>query len=81
MHWKNGGTIMIYLKRIVYLFLVPIIYLISLILTLLCLALMQIWIIVSFIIKGKCVDLLYLLETHGVDVETVIDKLEEKLLK
>lgn len=71
---------MIYLKRIVYLLLVPIIYLISLILTLLCLALLPIGIIVSFIIKGKCVDLLDLLKTH-VDVETVIDKLEEKLLK
>lgn len=72
---------MIYLKRIVYLILVPIIYLISLFVTLLCLALIPIGIIVSFIIKGKCVDLLDLLETHGVDVETVIDKLEEKLLK
>jgi hypothetical protein len=71
---------MIYLKRIVYLLLVPIIYLISLFVTLLCLALMPIGIIVSFIIKGKCVDLLDLLKTH-VDVETVIDKLEEKLLK
>ena len=37
--------------------------------------------IVSFIIKGKCIDLLDLLEKHGVDSETVIDKLEEKLLK
>lgn len=71
---------MIYLKRIVYLLLVPIIYLISLFVTLLCLALLPIGIIVSFIIKGKCVDLLDLLKTH-VDVETVIDKLEEKLLK
>ena len=72
---------MIYLKRIVYLLLVQIIYLISLILTLLCLAFLPIGIIVSFIITGKCVDLLDLLETHGVDVESVIDKLEEKLLK
>ena len=72
---------MIYLKRIVYLLLVPIIYLISLFVTLLCLALLPIGIIVSFIIKGKCVDLLDLLKTYGVDVETVIDKLEEKLLK
>ena len=71
---------MIYLKRIVYLLLVQIIYLISLILTLLCLALLPIGIIVSFIITGKCVDLLDLLKTY-VDVETVIDKLEEKLLK
>jgi hypothetical protein len=81
MHRKNGGTIMIYLKRIVYLLLVPIIYLISLFVTLLCLALLPIGIIVSFIITGKCVDLLDLLKTHVVDVETVIDKLEEKLLK
>jgi hypothetical protein len=81
MHRKNGGTIMIYLKRIVYLLLVPIIYLISLFVTLLCLALLPIGVIVSFIIKGKCVDLLDLLKTHVVDVETVIDKLEEKLLK
>jgi hypothetical protein len=72
---------MIYLKRIVYLLLVPIIYLISLFVTLLCLALLPIGVIVSFIIKGKCVDLLDLLKTHVVDVETVIDKLEEKLLK
>lgn len=72
---------MIYLKRIVYLILVPIIYLISLFVTLLCLALLPIGIIVSFIIKGKCVDLLDLLKTHVVDVETVIDKLEKKLLK
>ena len=72
---------MIYLKRIVYLLLVPIIYLISLFVTLLCLALMPIGIVVSFIVKGKCVDLLDLLKTYGVDVETVIDKLEEKLLK
>ena len=72
---------MIYLKRIVYLLLVPIIYLISLFVTLLCLALIPIGIIVSFIIKGKCVDLLDLLETHCVDSETVIDKLKEKLLK
>lgn len=71
---------MIYLKRIVYLLLVQIIYLVSLILTLLCLALLPIGIIVSFIITGKCVDLLDLLKTH-VDIETVIDKLEEKLLK
>lgn len=72
---------MIYFKRIVYLLLVPIIYLISLFVTLLCLALLPIGIIVSFIIKGKCVDLLDLLKTHVVDIETVIDKLEEKLLK
>lgn len=72
---------MIYLKRILYLILVPIIYLISLFVTLLCLALIPIVIIFSFIIKGKSVDLLDFLETHGVDVETVIDKLEEKLLK
>ena len=72
---------MIYLKRIAYLLLVPIIYLISLLVTLLCLALMPIGIIVSFIITGKCVDLLDLLKTHCVDVETVIDKLEEKLFK
>lgn len=72
---------MIYLKRIVYLLLVPIIYLISLFVTLLCLALLPIGIIVSFIIKGKCVDLLDLLKTNVDDVETVIDKLEEKLLK
>ena len=71
---------MIYLKRIVYLLLVQIIYLVLLILTLLCLALLPIGIIVSFIITGKCVDLLDLLKTH-VDIETVIDKLEEKLLK
>lgn len=72
---------MIYLKRIVYLLLVPIIYLISLFVTLLCLALMPIGIVVSFIVKGKCVDFLDLLKTHVADVETVIDKLEEKLLK
>lgn len=72
---------MIYLKRIVYLLLVPIIYLISLFVTLLCLALIPIGVIVSFIIKGKCIDLLDLLETYGVDSETVIDKLKEKLLK
>ena len=71
---------MIYLKRIVYLLLVPIIYLISLFVTLLCLALMPIGVVVSFIVKGKCVNLLDLLE-HGIDVETFIDKLEEKLLK
>jgi hypothetical protein len=81
MHRKNGGTIMIYLKRIVYLLLFPIIHLISLFLTLLCLALIPIGIIVSFIITGKCVDLFYLLEKHCVDLETVIYKLEEKLLK
>lgn len=61
--------------------LVPIIYLISLFVTLLCLVLIPIGVIVSFIITGKCVSLLDLLKTHGVDVETVIDKLEEKLLK
>ena len=71
---------MIYLKRILYLILVPIIYLISLFVTILCLLLIPIGVIVSFIIKGKCIDLLDLLEKHGVDVETVIDKLEKKLL-
>ena len=72
---------MIYLKRIAYLLLVPIIYLISLFVTILCLLLIPIVVIVSFIITGKCVDLLDLLETHGVDSETVINKLEKKLLK
>lgn len=72
---------MIYLKRILYLILVPIIYLMELFVTLLCLALIPIGIIFSFIITGKCVDFFNLLKTHVFDVEIVIDKLEEKLLK
>ena len=72
---------MIYLKRILYLILVPIIYLISLFITVLCLLLIPIGVVVSFIITGKCIDLLDLLEKYGVNSETVIDKLEKKLLK
>ena len=81
MHRKNGGTIMIYLKRFIYLFLVTIIYLIGLIINLTIISFIPIGIAISFIATGKFGSYFDIIIKYGDNVENIIDKLEEKIFK
>jgi hypothetical protein len=81
MYRKNGGTIMIYLKRLLYLFLITIIYLIGLITTLTIIFFIPIGIAISFIATGKFGLYFDIIMKHGDNVENIIDKLEEKIFK
>jgi hypothetical protein len=72
---------MIYLKRLLYLFLITIIYLIGLITTLTIIFFIPIGIAISFIATGKFGLYFDIIMKHGYNVENIIDKLEEKIFK
>lgn len=72
---------MIYLKRLLYLFLITIIYLIGLIITLTIMLFIPIGIVISFIVTGKFGLYFDIIMKHGDNMENIIDKLEEKIFK
>jgi hypothetical protein len=72
---------MIYLKRLLYLFLITIIYLIGLITTLTIIFFIPIGIAISFIATGKFGLYFDIITKYGDNVENIIDKLEEKIFK
>ena len=50
MYRKNGGTIMIYLKRFLYIFTIIILYILTFVITLLYLVLIPLGMIISFVL-------------------------------
>lgn len=72
---------MIYLKRFLYLFLVTIIYLIGFIISLTMISFIPIGIVISFIITGEVGPYFEIIMKCGYNMDNIIDKLKEKILK